>query len=62
MKHIIKLKDWDYTCGDGCCYEYGIEIEMDGELCDNEYSGDSVTGSLEFVLTKLGIEFEIIRE
>ena len=58
----IKLKEWDYECGDGCCYEYGTSIEVNGEQCDNEHAGGEVVSALEFVLTKLGIEHEIIQE
>ena len=27
---IIEFREWDHTCGDGCCYLYGTEIYIDG--------------------------------
>jgi hypothetical protein len=57
----IGLKNWTYNCGDGCCTNYGIEISLNGKDCDNEYAGDDVENSLEFVLGQLGYEVEIER-
>ena len=60
MKKVkIKLKDWHYQCGDGCCDMYGTEISVNGVECGNEYAGDSVEQSLKFVLNELGYEVEI---
>jgi hypothetical protein len=56
----IELKDWDYHCADGCCYEYGTKIIVNGVECENEYSGDSVQQAIEFVLNQLNIKHEII--
>lgn len=56
----IELKDWDYTCGDGCCYLYGTELTLNGEVCDNQYAGGDVKQALRFVLEKLGYEVEIV--
>lgn len=28
--HEIEYKDWEYTCGDGCCYEYGTNVFING--------------------------------
>lgn len=55
----IKLEDWHYQCGDGCCDMYGTEITLNGKACDNLYAGDDVRTSLEFVLTELGYEVDI---
>lgn len=58
----IELRDWDYTCGDGCCYDYGTELLIDGETIDDEtssYLGDNVQRSLEEVLKKTGFKFKI---
>jgi hypothetical protein len=30
----ITLSDWSYTCGDGCCYEYGVSCKINGEETD----------------------------
>ena len=27
----IKLKEYSYTCSDGCCTDYGITTELNGE-------------------------------
>lgn len=61
MRKKIKiiLRNWDYICGDGCCYDSGVSIEVNGEKCDNEYSGDIVEDALKFTLNKLGYEVEI---
>lgn len=61
-KVIIRLKDWDHTCSDNCCHDYGCSIEVNGVKCDNEYAGVSVEQSLEFTLNQLGYEVEIIPE
>jgi len=55
----IKLEDWHYKCGDGCCDMYGTEITLNGKKCDNQYAGDDVRTALEFVLTELGYEVTI---
>ena len=32
--HVIRTKDYSYECGDGCCYEQGIDVFVDDErLC-----------------------------
>lgn len=32
--HVIQTKDYTYECGDGCCYEQGIDVFVDDErLC-----------------------------
>jgi len=59
-KVIIKLDSWDYTCGDKCCYMYGTSISVNGVECENEYAGDDVVKSIEFILEQLGIDYEII--
>lgn len=55
----IKLEDWHYQCGDGCCDMYGTEIALNDKKCDNQYAGDDVRATLEFVLTELGYEVDI---
>ena len=55
----IKLEDWHYQCGDGCCDMYGTEIALNDKVCDNQYAGDDVRTALEFVLTELGYEVDI---
>lgn len=69
-KITIELKEWDYTCGDGCCYEYGRKVLLNGEELEhpdsteenwipNSNVGDSVGDSLRAVLKKLGYSVEI---
>lgn len=62
MKPILKIKliDYEYSCGDGCCYDYGtITTVNDVELpCHNQDAGTI----LEQVLEHLGYEVEIIYE
>jgi hypothetical protein len=55
----IKLKEWEYTCGDKCCYEYGIELEVNGEECSDSNAGDDVEKALRFTLEKLGYKVDI---
>ena len=55
----IKLEDWHYQCGDGCCDMYGTEIALNGKKCDNQCAGDDVRTALEFVLTELGYEVDV---
>lgn len=63
----LLLKDWNYTCGDGCCYEYGTIIEINGEevrhpddkLLSNVYLGNDVELALRSVLKYLGYEVEV---
>lgn len=62
----ITLEDWDYTCGDGCCYSYGVYLSLNGErlehpnpeIHDNGYIGMDVETALLAVLNKLGYEVE----
>ena len=67
MKKIkITFKEWDYTCGDGCCYNYGTKLYIDDEelehpnpeVLDNNYVGMDVETALHAVLKKLGYEVE----
>ena len=57
----ITLSDWDYTCGDGCCYEWGVSCKINGESIDSIYftSSNDVANGLEAVLKHLGYEVEI---
>ena len=60
----IRLEDWDYTCGDGCCYSYGVYLYLNGkklkhpnpEVHDNGYLGMDVETALKAVLKELGYE------
>jgi hypothetical protein len=50
---LIELEDWNHTCGDGCCYTYGVNIYVNGEQIEDE-DGTSSYQLLKAVLTKLG--------
>ena len=56
-KLIIELKDWEHTCGDGCCYTTGTDIYLNGEKLDEQNAEDS-TNALKAVLEKLGYKVE----
>ena len=58
-KQKIKLtfKDWDYTCGDGCCYDYGTDVFVNGEEVSTHQS--NLEQTLRDVLEHLGYEVEI---
>lgn len=63
----IELQGWDYTCGDGCCTDFGTRIILNGEELehpdeeqfDNGYLGTDVETALLSVLKKLGYDVEI---
>ena len=59
MKPIkINIKPYEYECGDGCYYDRGDIIYVDGEqLGDIPYS--SVENALQLVLSHLGYEVKI---
>lgn len=60
-KLLIELEDWEYRCGDGCCYDYGTNIKVNGELLEQD--GYNLPITLEAVLSYLGyknIEIEYI--
>jgi hypothetical protein len=68
MKKVkITLEEWDYTCGDGCCYSYGTKVYLNGKelkhpdpkVDDNSYVGMDVTTALLAVLKELGYQVEI---
>ena len=71
MKKLnIELRSWDYTCGDGCCYDSGTFLILNGEELEHPLStkdmyigntqlGQDVENALKSVLEKLGYEVEI---
>lgn len=58
----IELVHWSHTCADGCCYNSGTELHLDGEALlhpdgietSNGYLGEDVETGLTAVLKKLG--------
>lgn len=61
----IEFREWEHTCGDGCCYKNGTSIVINGEEVEhhldntlgNGYLGNEQDGILS-VLKHLGIKFE----
>lgn len=58
-KVIVELENWDYECGDRCCYDSGTKISINGVLSENDYLGDDIK-VLEFAFKVLGIEYELV--
>jgi len=59
MKKIkIGLKSYEYECGDGCCYEQGDLIYVDGEQI-GDTAANSVENTLQLVLSHLGYDVSI---
>jgi hypothetical protein len=53
----IELKEYDYACGDGCCYSYGVVTIVDGvELPDRTVNTKNI---LEQLLKHLEIDAEV---
>ena len=50
---LIELESWDHTCGDGCCFTYGVNIYINGEQIEDE-DGTNPHQLVKAVLTKLG--------
>lgn len=58
-KVLIETESWDYTCGDGCCYDYGTRLYVNGEQVSVGSSDVDVT-AIANVLEVLG--YEIVHE
>lgn len=58
MKKVkIKLEDWVYTCGDGCCTTYGTTTTVNGVELDN-INEDRGT-IIQKILEHLGFEVDL---
>ena len=61
---LIEFKEWDYTCGDGCCTSFGTKLLLNGkelehpneEIKDNSYVGDDTQTAINAILKELGYE------
>lgn len=55
----INLTDYGYSCGDGCCYNYGTVTKVNGvELpCHNQDVGTILSQVLEHLGYKVEIEY-----
>jgi len=54
----LEIETWDYTCGDGCCYEWGTTLTVNGT--EMEFNNDVDEMRLVQVLEFLGYEVEVI--
>jgi len=62
MKKLnIKLVSWDYECADGCCFDFGQDIYLNGKQL-NENHAENNENALIAVLTELGYEVELQNE
>lgn len=53
----IEIQEWAHTCGDGCCYTYGIDVIVNGVTyrCESTEHEEVVAVTLK----ALGIEAEV---
>ena len=60
----ITVSDWDYTCGDGCCYEWGTDIKVNGEKIEGGLfaSSNDIMNGIAAILDHLKIEYTIDHE
>ena len=59
MKIKLSKRPYDYTCGDGCCSEYGETWFVNGE---EVASGPCDDNRLQKLLAHLGYEADIVNE
>lgn len=59
-EHELTFKSYEYSCGDGCCYEQGVEAHLDGDYYMGGFPDESYV--IEDVLAAFGIELTITRE
>jgi hypothetical protein len=46
---LIVTEGWEHSCGNGCCFDYGYLLYLDGVLVDKDF--ESEAEALTFVLT-----------
>lgn len=54
----IELEEYGYSCGDGCCYNYGTITKVNG--VELEFHNQDAATILEQVLKHLGYDVEVI--
>lgn len=42
----IYFEGWEYECGDGCCYDYGTNLHIDGKFVGSFYSNETLAALL----------------
>jgi len=57
MKLTLEFEEWDYECGDGCCYDSGVSLKINGKHVTNY--ADERQGIIE-ILEHLGYEVYVI--
>lgn len=59
MKEKLKIDlfEWTYTCGDGCCTDYGTTTKVNG--VEMPYQNQDAATILEMVLSHLGYDVEV---
>jgi hypothetical protein len=58
----IKIKYWDHTCADGCCYDWGKNVYINDEILDMEDYDASAVTMIEEILKYLGYKNVEIEE
>lgn len=53
----IKLHEWTYECGDGCCFDYGTEVSVNEKVISK--NTDDIGGVIQAILNELNINCEI---
>lgn len=56
-KVVLTTQDYHYTCGDGCCDNYGQRLFINGEEINAELEPNPHY-AIELILRKLGYEVE----
>ena len=54
----ITLNDWTSECSDGCCYDYGTELYVNGEMITTQ-ADHNLEDTLWNLLTHLGYKVTI---
>jgi hypothetical protein len=60
VKKKVKLatQDWSYTCSDGCCYEYGQRLYVNGKELEHVDIHEDPHEAITKVLKQLGYVVE----
>jgi hypothetical protein len=57
QKVVLQTQDWHYTCGDGCCDDYGQRLFVNGDDIEADMYSNAYD-AIEKVLKQLGYEVE----
>lgn len=62
-KIVIKTKRYDHECGDGCCYETGVDYTVNEKYLGG-VSWDDTNEAITLILAHLGyqVEFEDLND